>query len=290
MPLPRRAAGASACWPRATRSATASAPAWPAWWRRPKWPSSRRPPPSAWPRRGSAGRCAELTALSLHGKSLDLVRPHLHPGRRVLALTSDAAGPAALAALLAEAGFGASRLTVLEALGGPDERVRTTAAAGFALADVAPLNLVAVEVGASAGARILPLAAGRADALFEHDGQLTKREIRAVTLAALAPCRGELLWDIGAGSGSVAIEWMLADPSTRALAIEQEPVRAARIAANAAACGVPGLTVVTAGRRRRSPASPLRMPSSSAAAAAMRACSRQPRKGCVQAAAWSPMP
>ncbi len=187
----------------------------------------------------------ELTALSLHGKSLDLVRPHLHPGRRVLALTSDAAGPAALAALLAEAGFGTSRLTVLEALGGPDERVRTTAAAGFALADVAPLNLVAVEVGASAGARILPLAAGRADALFEHDGQLTKREIRAVTLAALAPCRGELLWDIGAGSGSVAIEWMLADPSTRALAIEQEPVRAARIAANAAACGVPGLTVVT---------------------------------------------
>ena len=101
-----------------------------------------------------------------------------------------------------------------------------------------------MEVESSREARILPLTAGLADDLFEHDGQITKREIRAVTLAALAPRRGELLWDIGAGSGSIAIEWMLADPSMRAIAIEANAERAARIRRNAAACGVPGLTVV----------------------------------------------
>ena len=85
---------------------------------------------------------------------------------------------------------------------------------------------------------------GLADDLFEHDGQITKREIRAVTLSSLAPRRGELLWDIGAGSGSVAIEWMLADPSMRAIAIERRADRAARIRRNAAAFGVPGLEVV----------------------------------------------
>jgi precorrin-6Y C5,15-methyltransferase (decarboxylating) len=91
---------------------------------------------------------------------------------------------------------------------------------------------------------VLPLTPGRADDLFEHDGQITKREVRAVTLAALAPRRGELLWDIGAGSGSVSIEWMLADPAMRAVAIEANAERAARIGRNAAAFGVPGLTVV----------------------------------------------
>jgi precorrin-6Y C5,15-methyltransferase (decarboxylating) len=91
---------------------------------------------------------------------------------------------------------------------------------------------------------VLPLTAGRADELFEHDGQITKRAVRAVTLAALAPRRGELLWDIGAGSGSIAIEWMLADPAMRAVAIEADAERAARIGRNASAFGVPGLTVV----------------------------------------------
>ncbi|HEY6600608.1 MAG TPA: precorrin-6y C5,15-methyltransferase (decarboxylating) subunit CbiE, partial [Xanthobacteraceae bacterium] len=155
----------------------------------------------------------ETTQLSLHARSLDLIRPHLQPGARVLALTSDGEGPAALARLLSEIGFGNSRLTVLEALGGPRERVRAATAADFDLGDVGPLNAVAIEVEASPGARVLARAPGLPDALFEHDGQITKREIRAITLAALSPRRGELLWDVGAGAGSVAIEWMLADPS-----------------------------------------------------------------------------
>ncbi len=116
-------------------------------------------------------------------------------------------------------GFGASKLTVLEALGGPRERVRSTTADAFDLDSIDVLNTVAIEVVASAGARIIARAGGLPDALFEHDGQITKREIRAVTLSSLAPRRGELLWDIGAGAGSVAIEWMLADLSLRAIAI-----------------------------------------------------------------------
>jgi precorrin-6Y C5,15-methyltransferase (decarboxylating) len=186
----------------------------------------------------------ETALLSLHGRALDLVRPHLHPGARVMALTSDGKGPAALACLLAQTGFGASRLTVLEALGGRRERVHSTSAGQFDLGPIGDLNIVAIEVVAEPGARIIARAAGLNDALFEHDGQITKREIRAMTLSSLAPCRGELLWDIGAGTGSVAIEWMLADPSLRAIAIELRPERAARIARNAAALGVPALEVV----------------------------------------------
>jgi precorrin-6Y C5,15-methyltransferase (decarboxylating) len=182
--------------------------------------------------------------LSLHGRALDLIRPHLQPQARILALTSDGEGPAALAALLREAGFGASRLTVLEALGSPREQIRATTAAEYAFGSVEALNTVAIEVEAVSGARVLARTAGLADALFEHDGQITKREVRAVTLSSLAPCRGELLWDIGTGSGSVAIEWMLADPAMRAIAIEQRPDRAARARRNAAAFGVPGLDIV----------------------------------------------
>jgi precorrin-6Y C5,15-methyltransferase (decarboxylating) len=186
----------------------------------------------------------QTALLSVHGRTLDLVRPHLQSGAHILALTSDGEGPGALAKLLAEIGFGASRLTVLEALGGPRERIRTTRASDYSFGVVDALNTVAVEVEASPGARVLARAAGLADHLFEHGGQITKREVRAVTLSSLAPCRGELLWDIGAGSGSVAIEWMLADPSTRAIAIERHAERAARIRRNAAAFGVPGLEVV----------------------------------------------
>ncbi len=187
----------------------------------------------------------EAVTVSLHGRSLDRVRPYLHPGTRILTLTSDENGPAALAKLLTEAGFGMSILTVLEALGGPKETVRSQVAMSFRLDDIDPLNICAISVVALLGARILPLVPGRTDALFEHDGQITKRDIRAMTLAALSPRRGELLWDIGAGSGSIAIEWMLADPSLAAIAIEADPERSARIARNAAACGVPGLRVVT---------------------------------------------
>ena len=186
----------------------------------------------------------DIALVSVHGRALDRIRPHLHPGARALALTSDGEGPAALARLLANTGFGASRLTVLEALGGACERIRTTAAENFDLTDVAELNTVAVEVAAAPGARVIAYAQGLADDLFEHDRQITKREIRAVTLSSLAPLRGEYLWDIGAGSGSIAIEWMLAHPSMRAVAIEARADRADRIRRNAACFGVPDLEVV----------------------------------------------
>ena len=186
----------------------------------------------------------DVTILSLHGRPIDLIRPHLHPGRKILALTSDGKGPADLASLLLASGFGPSTLTVLEALDGPHEKISRQKAADFALADISDLNICGMEVEADEGARILPVSAGLADELFEHDGQITKREIRAMTLSALAPRRGELLWDIGAGSGSIGIEWMLADPSLRAIAIEASGERAARIRRNAGNFGVPGLTII----------------------------------------------
>lgn len=186
----------------------------------------------------------DTALVSLHGRALDRIRPHLHPQARVLALTSDSEGPEALARLLADTGFGESRLTVLEALGGAKERIRTTTAAGFDLGAIAELNVVAVEVAAAPGARVIAYTPGLADDLFEHDGQITKREIRSVTLSSLAPRRGEYLWDIGAGAGSVAIEWMLAHPSLGASAIEVRADRTARIARNAAAFGVPELEVI----------------------------------------------
>ena len=186
----------------------------------------------------------ETVLLSACGRSLDLVRPHLHAGARILLLTSGHDAPAKLARLLCEIGFGPSRITVLESLAGPRERIRSSPANSFDLDAIDPLNTVAIEVAAEDGARILPRAAGMADELYEHDGQITKREIRALTLSALAPRRGELLWDVGAGSGSVAIEWLLADASLRAIAIEQRSDRAARVARNAAAFGVPHLMLL----------------------------------------------
>ena len=119
--------------------------------------------------------------------------------------------------------------------------MRDARADAFALNDIAPLNTVAVEVDAAPEARVIPLAPGLPDDWFEHDGQITKRDIRAVTLSALAPRKGELLWDVGAGSGSIAIEWMLSDPANRAIAIERDAARAARIARNALSLGVPDL-------------------------------------------------
>lgn len=186
----------------------------------------------------------EVTCLSVHGRPLDLLRAHLHPGRRLLVLTSDAAGPGEAARLLAGSGFARSTLHVLEALGGPRERVRHAQAGLFAFDDIDPLNLLAIEVEADNDARIIALIPGLPDDLYEHDGQLTKHEIRALALAALAPRRGELLWDIGAGAGSIGIEWMLADPSLTAIGIEERPDRAARACRNAQALGVPGLEIV----------------------------------------------
>jgi precorrin-6Y C5,15-methyltransferase (decarboxylating) len=186
----------------------------------------------------------DVETISLHGRPLDLIRPLLHQGNRILTLTSDGDAPAAIGRLLTELDFGASRLTILEALGGLNEKLRSVRADAFDLENINPLNVLALEIESSPQARILPLTVGLADHLFEHDGQITKREVRAITLSALAPRRGELLWDIGAGSGSVGIEWMLAHPSMRAIAIEADPTRAVRIRRNASHCGVPGLVVV----------------------------------------------
>ncbi|MBN9282196.1 MAG: precorrin-6Y C5,15-methyltransferase (decarboxylating) subunit CbiT, partial [Hyphomicrobium denitrificans] len=132
---------------------------------------------------------------------------------------------------------------VLEALGGPRERIRSTMAEAFALTDVDPLNVIAIDVGAGPEAMPIPYAAGLPDTYFENDGQLTKREVRAVTLSSLQPGAGELLWDIGAGSGSVGIEWMLAHPANRAIGIERDETRAARAVRNAVALGVPQLDI-----------------------------------------------
>ena len=187
----------------------------------------------------------EIALVSLHGRALDRIRPHLHPGARVLALTSDGEGPEALARLLAETGFGESRLTVLEALGGAARAHPHDALPPASTSPTSPSSTSSRSRSRQRPARaVIAYAPGLADDLFEHDGQITKREIRAVTLSSLAPRRGELLWDIGAGSGSVAIEWMLAHPSLRAVAIEARADRAARIRRNAAAFGVPELEVV----------------------------------------------
>lgn len=186
----------------------------------------------------------EATALTVHGRPLELVVPHLHPGARLLILSWDGTTPAKLAALLRARGFGPSRLAALEAMGGPRERRVEAIADGWAEERVADLNTLAVECAAVPGARCLPRTPGLPDDWFEHDGQITKREVRAVTLSWLAPRRGELLWDVGAGSGSIGIEWMLSDPANRAVAIEHKEDRLARIPANAAALGVPGLDLV----------------------------------------------
>ncbi len=190
-----------------------------------------------WPLQDSA-------TISFCGRPIEPLAPLLQPGARILALSADATTPAALAVFLRGRGFGPSRLHLLEALGGPHERICAARADGFDLGAVDALNLVAIEVVAGPAAKIIPLAAGLADDAFEHDGQITKREIRAVTLSTLAPRRGELLWDIGCGSGSIAIEWMLRHPANRAVAFEENPDRAARAARNAASLGVPALDIV----------------------------------------------
>lgn len=189
----------------------------------------------------------DCVTISLHGRAFARIVPHVRPNRRILALSWDEMTPAKLAEHLTRTGYGPSRLVVLEALGGPAERVTATTAETFALAGINPLNLVALEIRPDANPRRQPLGFGLADDLFIHDGQITKRDIRAVTLSSLAPMGSELLWDVGAGSGSVAVEWLLADAANRAIAIEDRPERAANIAANAEAFGVPDLEI-TVGR------------------------------------------
>lgn len=180
--------------------------------------------------------------LGLHAAPLTRLRPHLAPGARVLVLLRDGQAVATLAAWLVAEGFGATRLWVLEALGGPRERVRETTAAEAGALDSA--HPVAVALAVAGEGRVLPRASGLDDGFFETDGQITKRPVRALTLSALAPRPGERLWDIGGGSGSIAIEWLLAHPAAEAVSIEARPDRAARIRSNAARLGVDRLAVV----------------------------------------------
>lgn len=184
----------------------------------------------------------DTVCLGLHAAPLERTRPHLAPGARLLVLVRDGAAVAALATYLRDLGFGASRLHVLEGLGGPDERIRPAQADTLDVVDIAHPVAVAVECAGSGA--VVPRASGLPDTLFDHDGQITKRPIRALTLSALAPRPGETLWDIGAGSGSIAIEWLLAHPANRALAVEADAARAERARANAWALGVDRLDVL----------------------------------------------
>ncbi|GAA4619286.1 precorrin-6y C5,15-methyltransferase (decarboxylating) subunit CbiE [Saccharopolyspora hordei] len=187
----------------------------------------------------------DTAVVSLVGRPVELLHTRVQPGNRLLVLSADGSTPRAVAALLRERGFGPSSMTVLSDLGSEQED-RIDATADDWDRPVAPaLNVIAVECRAAAGTRPLPTTPGLPDDAFEHDGQLTKREVRAVTLARLAPAPRQLLWDVGAGAGSIAIEWMRSDPSCRAIAIEHREDRSQRIVANASALGVPGLQVVT---------------------------------------------
>ncbi|ANW19525.1 bifunctional cobalt-precorrin-7 (C(5))-methyltransferase/cobalt-precorrin-6B (C(15))-methyltransferase [Streptomyces clavuligerus] len=187
----------------------------------------------------------ETEVVTAVGRPVARLAAALHDGRRLLVLSAGADTPADVAALLRAHGFGPSRIRVLEQLAAPVERVLEGTADGWPHPPGDPLNVVAVECRRAPGAPRLGAVPGLPDSAYEHDGQLTKRHVRAATLAALAPAPGELLWDVGGGSGSIAVEWLRTHPSCRAVCVERDPERAARIARNADRLGVPGLRVVT---------------------------------------------
>ncbi|MET9522368.1 precorrin-6y C5,15-methyltransferase (decarboxylating) subunit CbiE [Streptomyces coeruleorubidus] len=190
----------------------------------------------------------DVEVVTLVGRPAARLAAALHDGRRLLVLSADATTPGEVAALLRDRGFGPSRMRVLEQLGGDRERTTDEATADDWPGDRQPgdpLNIVAVECRRAPDALRLGAVPGLPDEAYEHDGQLTKRHIRAATLGVLAPAPGELLWDIGGGSGSIAVEWMRTHPSCRAVTVERDPARAERITRNADRLGVPGLRVVT---------------------------------------------
>jgi precorrin-6Y C5,15-methyltransferase (decarboxylating) len=187
----------------------------------------------------------ETAVVSLVWRPVQLLIPQLTPGRRLVVLGADGTTPAAVADVLRVSGYGASRLTALAQLGGPDERRYTGTAADWPHPRTDPLVVTAVEVVADPGTVPLPTVPGLPDGSYRSDGQLTKRDVRAVTMSRLAPLPGQLLWDVGAGAGSVGIEWMRVHPSCRAIAIEADAARAHRITQNATRLGVPDLRVVT---------------------------------------------
>lgn len=186
----------------------------------------------------------DLVTLSVVARPVAALNAQLFSGVRLLVLSNDRHSPAAIATLLRERGFGPSRMTVLEHLGSESERRVEGIASDWTDPVVADLNLIAIECLAAPDAPRLSRLAGLPDAAFKHDGQLTKRDVRAITLARLAPVPGELLWDVGAGSGSIGIEWMRAHPSCRTLAIEADAGRQQLIEHNRDALGVPGLQLV----------------------------------------------
>ena len=186
----------------------------------------------------------DVVTLSVVARPVAALNAQLFSGIRLLVLSNDGQSPAAIAALLRERGFGPSRLSVLEHLGGEAERRIDGIANDWTDPQVADLNLIAIECIAESTTPRLSRLAGLPDSAFKHDGQLTKRDVRAITLARLAPVPGELLWDVGAGSGSIGIEWMRAHPSCRALAIEADEGRQHLIEHNRDALGVPGLQLI----------------------------------------------
>jgi precorrin-6Y C5,15-methyltransferase (decarboxylating) len=191
---------------------------------------------------------AEVELVSTVARPPEVVARALAPGRRLVVYATGEDGAAQVARVLRERGYGPSRLVVLERLGAPDERVVSSSADDWrGTADL--LHAVAIECRAAAGAPLLARIPGLPDDAYEHDGQLSKRHVRALTLAALVPLPGQLLWDVGAGAGSIGIEWLRAEPTARAIAVEQHAERAGRAAANALALGVPELDV----RRGRAP-------------------------------------
>jgi len=187
----------------------------------------------------------DTETVTLVGRPTARLAGALYDGRRLLVLSADAATPAAVAALLRDHGFGPSRMRVLEQLGGTAEDCLDGLAGTWEHPPGDPLNVIAVDCRSDPGALRLGAVPGLPDEAYEHDGQLTKRHVRAATLGVLAPAPGELLWDVGGGSGSIAAEWMRTHPSCRAVTVERDPVRARRIERNADRLGVPGLRVVT---------------------------------------------
>ncbi|GAB4300139.1 MAG: precorrin-6y C5,15-methyltransferase (decarboxylating) subunit CbiE [Oscillatoriaceae cyanobacterium] len=190
---------------------------------------------------------SDIETLSLCGRSPALVNAALYPGARILILCADKTTPATVAQLLTQQGYGNSQITVLERMGGIHERLIAGIASTWQTTELADLNTMAIVcIPSTAPLPFTPSlhTPGLPDTAYHHDGQLTKREVRAVTLSALAPLPGQLLWDVGAGCGSIAIEWLRSDRRCRAVAIEQHPTRLQYIADNATALGVPHLNIV----------------------------------------------
>ena len=186
----------------------------------------------------------EVETLSLCGRPVSLLQSYIYPGAKLLILSEGKNTPANVAEILISRGYGNSQIIVLEKMGNTNENIITDIATNWQEKNIAALNTIAVECIADRGIVGLSRFPGLPDSAFHHDGQLTKREVRAVTLSSLAPLAGELLWDVGAGCGSISIEWLRSDRRCRAIAIEQNSTRINYIADNAAALGTPNLQIM----------------------------------------------